>query len=161
MQVRNTHWHPLWVVALGAVLLLSACSGVKTYSSDLPTNLRVRTYIDTGSAMRSTVAEFDVHYVDRNCSLQHQGRVYLDQPLVEVGIPAGRLVYLDFIFASKAVLSSQISGTRHGILLTPRAGHDYDAKVTYDRGIYDVVLRGNGRIVPRKTLSDCRGGSVR
>ncbi len=161
MHVRNTHWHALGVVALGTVLFLSGCSGVKTYSSDLPKNLRIRTYVDTGSAMRSTVAEFDVHHVDRDCSLQHQGRVYLDQPSVEVGIPTDRLVYLDFIFASKTVLSSQISGTRHGILLTPRAGHDYNAKVTYDRGIYDVVLRENGRAVPRKTLSDCRGGSVR
>ncbi len=108
--------------------------------------------------MRSTVAEFDVHLVGTDCGLQHQGCVYLDRTVVEVGIPTGRLVYLDFIFASKAVLSSQISGTRHGILLRPRTGSDYEAKVTYDKGIYDVVLRENSRAVPRKTLSDCRPG---
>ncbi len=161
MHIRSFDQHPLLAAVLGAILLLSGCSGVKMYSSDLPANLRVRTYVDTGSAMRSTVAEFDVHHVDRDCSLQHQGRVYLDQPLIEVGIPTGRLVYLDFIFASKAVLSSQISGTRHGILLAPRAGHDYDAKVTYDKGIYDVVVRENGRVLPHKTLSDCRLRSAR
>lgn len=149
------------LTVVGTILLLSGCSGIRMYSSDLPTNLRIRTYVDSGSTMRSTTAEFDVHLVGKDCGLQHQGRVYLDQALVEVGIPSGRLVYLDFIFASKTVLSSQISGTRHGILLTPRAGRDYSAKVSYDKGIYNVVLRENGRVVPRRTLNDCRARSMR
>ncbi len=161
MRMQNKDRHPLLAAILTVILLLSGCSGIKMYSSDLPTNLRVRTYVDTGSAMRSTMAEFDVHLVGPDCGLQHQGRIYLDQNLVKVGIPTGRLVYLDFIFASKAVLSSQISGTRHGILLTPRSGYDYNAKVTYDKGIYDVVVRENGRVLPHKTLSDCRPGSAR
>lgn len=148
---------------LAAVALLAGCNGVKTYPDQAAKNLQVHAQIDTGSVMKSTVAEFDVHFVDANCESTYQGRVYLDRPSVITGIPTGRPVYLDFIFASNVRLSSNISAIRHGILFTPLAGHHYDARVSYDKGIYEVVLREirNGaptRIVPRKSLRECRPG---
>ncbi len=147
---------------IATVLLLSACSGVKNYPEQKTQNLRIHTQVDSVSATRSTVAEFDVHLVDSHCETEYQGRVYLDQPLVETGIPTERMVYLDFIFASKTMLSSTVSGIRHGVLFTPRSGYEYDVKVSYDKGIYDVVLREmrDGtitRVIPRRSLDECRG----
>lgn len=149
--------------ALAAAALIVGCSGVKTYPDQTSRNLQVRTQVDTGSIMKSTVVEFDVHLVDANCESSYLGRVYLDRPTIETGIPTNRQVYLDFIFASNMRLSSNISAIRHGILFTPRADHDYDAKVSYDKGLYEVVLREsrNGkttRLIPRKSLRECQPG---
>jgi hypothetical protein len=144
-----------------ALVLLAGCS-VKAYRSDLPVNLRVATKIDTGSAMKSTVAEFDVHLINSQCVTDHLGRVYLDDPVTRVGIPVDQPLYLDFIFASKTVLSSTISAIRHQTLFTARSGYEYSADVSYIKGIYNVVIRekrrgdAQGTTVPRRPLSSCK-----
>lgn len=152
-----------WAIFLIPVLL-AGCSGVKTYPNDLPANLRVTTAVDTGSAFKSTVAEFDIHLVDAKCETDYLGRVYLEKPVIDVGIPEDQTLYLDFIFASKTFLSSDISAIRHQTLLTSRPGYEYTAQVSYIKGIYNVVIRekrrgaGAGTTIPRKPLSSCKPG---
>lgn len=150
-----------WAIFL-MLVLLSGCSGVKTYRKNLPTNLRVTTALDSGSAFKSTVAEFDIHLVDAKCETDYQGRVYLDKPGIDVGIPEDQPLYLDFIFASKAFLSRDISAVRYETLLTPRSGYEYTAQVSYIKGVYNVVIRekrpgaATGTTIPRKPLSSCK-----
>lgn len=147
-----------------ALALLVGCSGVRTYSSALPENMRVHTRVESASAMMRTVAEFDIHRVNAHCQTEYLGRVYLDKPEVRVGIPVSQPLYFDFIFASKGVLSPNISGTRYGTVFTPRPGYEYVAQVRYLSGVYEVVIRearpgvAGGRVIERRPLSACGKG---
>jgi hypothetical protein len=153
--------------ALLVALLATGCSGVRTYPNELAPNFRVHTQVESMSAMKSTVAEFDIHRVDARCETEYLGRVYLDRPRIDVGIPVGGPVYLDFIFASKAFLSTQVQATRYTTVLTPRPGHEYDVQVRYLKGLYSVAIResarggGAGRLLERRDLADCRPRAAR
>jgi hypothetical protein len=151
---------------LGLVpIFLAGCSGVKTYAQSLPKNMHVTTRVDSGSAVKSAVAEFDIHRVNARCETDYLGRVYLDSPTTEVGIPVDELIYLDFIFASKAFMSTTTNAVRYTTIFTPRRGYEYYAKVDYDKGIYNVVIRERrpggfaGRIIEHTPLSDCKPGN--
>jgi hypothetical protein len=98
--------------------------------------MHVTTRVDSGSAVKRTVAEFDIHRVNARCETDYLGRVYLDGPATDVGIPVGGLIYLDFIFASKAFMSTTTSAIRYQTTFTPRHGYEYHAKVDYDRARY-------------------------
>lgn len=151
-----------WSIAALLALLVVGCSGVRTYSSHLPANLHIETRVDSGARFSRTVAELDVHRVDRNCDSTYLGRIDLDRPATAVGIPVNETLFLDFIFVSKGFLSTSVSGTRYTTLLTTRAGHDYQAQVNYEKGIYDVAIRevrrghSTGRVLARRPASSCR-----
>jgi hypothetical protein len=158
MHNRNARW-----IVLGLVpIFLASCSSVKTYSEKYPKNMHVTTRVDSGSAVKSTVAEFDIHRVNARCETDYLGRVYLDGPTTDVGIPVGELIYLDFIFASKAFMSTTTNAIRYQTTFTPRHGYEYHAKVDYDRGIYNVVIREKlsrgsaGRVIEQTPLSSCK-----
>jgi hypothetical protein len=158
--VRNRNAR--WIVSGLVPILLAGCSGIKSYSKSLPKNLHVTTRVVSGSAAKSTVAEFDVYRVNARCETGYLGRVYLDSPKTEVGIPVDELIYLDFIFASKALMSTTTKAIRYKTTLIPRRGYEYHAKVDYDKGIYNVVIwekRPGGftnRIIGQTPLSSCK-----
>ena len=83
---------------------------------------------------------------------------------MDAGIPEGQPLYLDFIFASKVFLSSDLSAVRYQTILTPRSGYEYTALVSYIKDIYNVVIREKrrggvaGTSVPRRPLSSCKPG---
>ena len=151
-----------WLAWGLVAILLASCSGVKTYSQRLPKNMHVTTRVASVSAVKNTVAEFDIHRVNARCETDYLGRVYLDRPATDVGIPVEEMLYLDFIFASKAFMSTTTSAIRYQTILTPRRGFEYDVKVDYDRGIYGVVIRERrpggsaGRTIEQTPLSSCR-----
>lgn len=154
---------PSLLTLLVILTLLTGCSNVKTYSSTLPKNMHITTKLDSGSVMMSTIAEFDIHRVNARCETDYHGRVYLDDGRsTEVGVPAGEQIWLDFIFASKQFLSSNTSAVRYDTLITPRAGYNYRTEVTYNSGIYNVVIRETSRdgrtmnTVKRRPLSSCK-----
>jgi hypothetical protein len=158
--MRVPKWRSAMLVLAAA--LIGACSGVKTYPEQAHNNVRIHTFVDSGSSFSSTVAEFDIHKMVSRCEIEYEGRVYLDQPVVETGIPVGQKTYLDFIFASKAMLSSNISATRYKTVFTPRAGYTYDIRVSYNKGIYSVVMRevargsSAGRTLERRDPPRCQ-----
>lgn len=163
--MMTTHAHnraARWMVWGLVPIFLAGCSGVKTYSQRLPKNMYVTTRVASGSAVKSTVAEFDIHRVNARCETGYLGRVYLDRPTIDVGIPVDELIYLDFIFASKAFMSTTTSAVRYQTIFTPRRGYQYDARVDYDRGIYNVVIRerrpgsSGGRVIEQLPLSSCQ-----
>jgi len=144
---------------LGTLLaagLLGGCSGAKTYPDTLPKNMHVRTET---SKVR---AELHIHRVDANCLTEYQGTVQLDKPSVEIGIPAGRQSLVAFTFSSSSFLSGSSSSVRYDTLLTPRAGHTYDVKVSYLDNIYNVAVReidprrSSSREIERRDLRACK-----
>lgn len=141
------------------LLLLAGCaSGVKPYADGGEGNLSIR----TSSSAR---ASLDVHSVDAQCRAQYLGSVDLDKPAVAVGVPAGRLSYLEFGFAGSGFFSRR-THTSRGTLLEPKPGARYEVDVTYRDDIYGVVLRekparGAARELPLLDLGSCRPRAAR
>jgi hypothetical protein len=139
---------------LGAVLLaaslLSGCSGLKSYPDTAPKNMLIRTETSSGSWFSNVRAAVHVHRVDGNCQTEYQGTVELGVPAVEVGLPVDRVSLLAFVFISSATLGGSSSSTRVEALLKPRAGHTYQASVSYVDSMYNVVLRETD---PRRSSS--------
>jgi hypothetical protein len=144
-----------------AASLLAACSAIKTYPNTLPRNLHIRTETSSGSVFSKVRAAVHIHQVDAICRTDYQGMLELDQPSLEVGIPAERLTLMAFVFTSTATLGGSSSSIRVEALLKPRAGYSYDAKVSYVDSIYDVVIReidprkSSSRQIERKTWKSC------
>lgn len=142
-----------------AFVLLFGCAGIKTYPNTPDKNLRVRTATDSGSLFSKVCVAVDIYRVDAECKTEYEGTVQLDARSVDVGIPAGRLSYLVFVFARSGFLSRSSSATTYDTLLMPRTGQTYDVSVRYRDDIYNVVIREAnswGRVIGPKNLQDCR-----
>jgi hypothetical protein len=70
-------------------------------------------------------------------------------------------LYLGFIFTSKVILSTSVGVTRYDTLLTPRTGYEHTIQASYDRDIYEVVIRETrrgsaaSRVIERRPLAAC------
>lgn len=141
------------LVALLGALAVAGCSGLKTYSNDAPKNVRVAT--QTAGAR----AVLHVHEVRGPCTTRYEGTVKLDQPAIELGVPAGRPSYLVVAFDTSSFLGGQ-RGTSVGTQLTPREGFRYELAVRYKDSMYEVAVRevdrkGASRELPRRGLDGC------
>ncbi len=147
-----------WALVLCGAGLLAGCGGTIRYAEVAEKNLHIRIETSSGSAFSSVKAALGVHAVDARCALKYEGTVELDRSQVEVGIPAGRLSYLVFEFASSGFLAARRGSIRHETLLRPRAGQGYDIRVSYRNDIYEVVIRERGspgREIGRAGLAAC------
>jgi hypothetical protein len=141
---------------LVAALLAAGCGGVPSYKTSLPKNLEVATRLEGAQAA------LDVHRVNAGCETEHLGRVNLGTAPAQIGIPEGRL-YLDFIFMTGGLFTGT-GTTRYGTLLTPRAGYEYRALASYEKGIYGVEIRElrkgskQGRVIDTAPLRNCKAG---
>jgi hypothetical protein len=148
----------VWLLGAG---LLAGCSGIKSYPDTSPRNLVVKTEARSGSFFSSTRVSVHIHEVDTSCRATYLGTVELSQPTVEIGIPPGRLSYLEFSFYNSSFLGSSSGTISWATLLRPRAGYTYDATARYTDGIYHVVIRESGarasagREIEQRGLSDC------
>ncbi|UCB53712.1 MAG: hypothetical protein JSW45_06975 [Thiotrichales bacterium] len=124
-----------------AVLLgpITACSGLKTYHSELDNNLQITSETDSGSVFSSVRAAVDIHTVNPDCSTEYAGTVQLDEQSKDIGIPAGRSSYLVFVFEKSGIFSAETS-TSYNTLIRPRHGYRYIAKVSYQENIYNVII---------------------
>ena len=149
----------------GAVLLaaslLSGCSGLKTYPDTAPKNLLIRTETSSGSWFSKVGAAVHVHRVDASCHTEYQGTVQLGEPSVELGLPVDRVSLVAFVFTSSATLGGSSRSIRVEHLLKPRAGHTYQASLSYKDSMYQVVLReidprrGSSREIERRSTKGC------
>jgi hypothetical protein len=143
------------LILLGAALA-AGCAGAVRYAGTGEQNLVIRTETSAGSAFSSVKAVLGVHAVDAQCKLTYEGYVDLDRPLVQVGIPPGRLSFLVFEFAS----SSFLGGTRGSIsqeaLLRPRAGARYDKDELYEVAIRETPRGGRPRDIELAGLDACK-----
>jgi hypothetical protein len=142
--------------AAALALLLAACAAGSRYA-DLPEkNLVIH------ARLSGARAGLGVHAVDAQCRLTYEGSVDLDAPVTRVGIPAGRASYLVFEVATSSFWRGQRGSVRQETLLRPRAGAVYDVRVTYQDGLYEVVIRetpargGRARDVALAGLDACR-----
>jgi hypothetical protein len=151
----------VWLPLL-PVLLLAACSGVKTYPDVANKNVHLRTKVVDGSVMSSMHAGLNIYTVDAKCEATYVGTVELDEPAVDIGIPPGQLTYLMFVFSSKGMLGGVNSSTTYETLLRPRAGYEYRVDVRYVDDIYNVDLfetlprSKQGHELPPRRLDSCR-----
>ena len=141
------------LVALLGALAVAGCSGLKIYSSDAPKNVRI------ASRLEGARAVLHVHEVTGPCATRYEGTVKLDQPSVELGVPAGRSSFLVVGFDTSSILGGQ-RGTTVGTVVTPRDGYRYELGVRYKDNLYDVGLReidrkGTSRDLPRGGVGGC------
>jgi hypothetical protein len=126
-----------------ALLLITAsgCSGPHPYSNNLDKNLTVRTKTASGSVLTSVKARVDIYAVDVACQFSYRGSVALQQPEVEIGLPAGGANYLNFVFSSSSFLAGAQGITGFDRYFTTRPGYEYIAEASYVDGIYNVILK--------------------
>lgn len=150
-----------WLLGVG---LLAGCSGIKTYPDTSPKNLVVRTEASSGSLLGRSRVSVHIHEVDANCRTEYRGTVQLNEPTVEIGVPAGRPSLLVFNFYNSSFLGGTTGNINYETLLRPRQGFTYDATARYRDGIYYVSIResgargGQGREVAQRGLKNCGRG---
>jgi hypothetical protein len=143
------------------VALLSACSGITAYHSDLEKNLRIEAKTGSGSIFHKLDIGVHVYNVDAKCQLAYQGTIRLDDSPADVGVPVNMQIYLEFYFAESAMFSDPSSVIKYGIYLRPLPAQEYDAEVSYVDDLYNVRLwekqRGStsNRAVERWPQDDC------
>lgn len=143
------------LLPLVAAALLAGC-GVARYHSTLPPNLALSTQV-TSKDLNVEVA-LDIHRMKPDCSSKFLGRVFVDNGQQGVALPVGEPLYIEFLFVSGGGFSS-IGDVRQGAFLTAKPNVQYRARVSYERGIYDVELREGGkggREIPSAPMSACR-----
>jgi hypothetical protein len=128
-----------YIVLLLTVCFITACSGLKTYHSDMENNLQIKTQTDSGSIFSSMQAAVDIHKVNPDCSTEYAGTIQLDDSSKVIGIPAGRSSYLVFVFEKSGFFSAETS-TTYNTLIRPRNGYQYIAEVSYQENIYNVII---------------------
>jgi hypothetical protein len=128
-----------YILLLFTVCFITACSGLKTYHSDLENNLQINTQTDSGSIFSSMQAAVDIHKVNPDCSTEYAGTIHLDDSSKVIGIPAGRSSYLVFVFEKSGFFSAETS-TTYNTLIRPRNGYQYIAEVSYQENIYNVII---------------------
>jgi len=128
-----------YILLLFTVCFITACSGLKTYHSDLENNLQINTQTDSGSIFSSMQAAVDIHKVNPDCSTEYAGTIQLDDSSKVIGIPAGRSSYLVFVFEKSGFFSAETS-TSYNTLIRPRNGYQYIAEVSYQENIYNVII---------------------
>ncbi|HET7764323.1 MAG TPA: hypothetical protein VFK92_04465 [Burkholderiales bacterium] len=142
------------IAGASAALVLAACSGLKSYPSDFPANLVVRSELDKARG------SLHVHQVDASCRTDYRGTVALDQPSVAVGIPPDRLAYIVATFDTSSFFGGS-SATSVGTLLRPRTGYRYELRLKYRDNIYDFAMSEAGpgkasRPIARRDLDTCK-----
>lgn len=143
------------------ISFISACSGLKTYDSDLAYNLQISTDTDSGSMLTGIRTAVDIHKVNPDCTTEYAGTVKLDEETSEIGIPPGRSTYLVFVFEKSGLFSASTS-TSYDTLIRPRTGYQYTAKVSYHDNIYNVLLneiepgKKQGRKISTRNMKTCR-----
>ncbi len=128
-----------YTVLLFMIWFITACSGLKTYNSDLENNLLIKTRTDSGSVFSSMQAAVDIHKVNPDCSTEYAGTIQLDDSPKDIGIPSGRSSYLVFVFEKSGFFTAETS-TTYNTLIRPRSGYQYIAEVSYQENIYNVII---------------------
>lgn len=145
-------------LATALVVLLVACSGLKTYPNDLTKNLRVHTRTSAGSVFQKLNASLHIYDVDGQCQAIYVGTVALDRAVIEVGVPVQKQVYLEFAFEKSARFYSSSSIIDVGTLLRARPAHQYVIDVSYIDDMYKMSVRdksvANG-MLERRSLETC------
>ena len=147
-----------WSLILCA--LLTGCSNLKTYRSSGEKNMLVRVKNEGGGFFSSTRPDVNIFSVDAACETQYLGTVELDAPRIEIGLPVGQTVLIEFVF-SKSTLGGSQAMTAVELMTTPRKGARYEFDVSYLRNGYAATGvefdpgQAKGREMEYRRLRDC------
>jgi hypothetical protein len=98
--------------------------------------------------------------VDAACETRYLGTVDLDAPRIEIGLPVGQTVLIEFVF-SKSTLGGNQAATAVELMATPRKGTRYEFDVSYLRNGYSATGmefepgQTKGREMEYRRLRDC------
>jgi hypothetical protein len=148
------------LLSLACSALLAGCSSLKTYQGSGEKNMLVRVKNEGGGFFSSTRPDVHIFSVDAACQAQYLGTVELDQPKVEIGLPLGQTVLIEFVF-SKSTFGGRAAATAVEVMATPRKGTRYEFDVAYLRNGYTATGvefqpgQGKGREMEYRRLRDC------
>lgn len=129
--------------ALLFALILSGCSGLKTYPNTLEKNASIHVRTDGGTLLSRIGIALDLYTVDPGCGTQYLGTLELDDSTIELGLPLDQQVRLAYVFSRDALVGT--SGTTViEMMVTPRRGERYDFDVEYLKQGYTAT----GRVFP-------------
>jgi len=134
------------------LVLLTACSGLKTYHETATKNLNITTKKDSSSVFSSIDTMLHIYSLNNNCEVSYAGTVKLTDPVMKVGIPDNKTSYLEFEFASSGMFSSHSSSISAETILKPKPGFSYGIEVSYIDDIYNVIIheKGSNKSRPRE-----------
>lgn len=150
----------LLIGMLLAAVLAAGCSSTKTYRNSGEKNMLVRVKNEGGGFFSSTRPNLHVFSVNAACQTEYLGTVELDAPSVEVGLPVGQTVLIEFVFA-KSTLGGTNAATAVEMMATPRKGTRYEFDVAYLRNGYSATGveftpgQAKGRDMEYRRLRDC------
>ena len=134
-----------------ALLAAAGCGSSPPYTGPADKNLQVLT------SAQGVGVVMGVHRLDDKCFAHYEGVVTLDRPVIDVGLPPGRLSLLVFEFYGSSIFTGSRSLKREA-KITPRAGYRYDAIVIYKDSLYSVdLLEIDPRTGSKRELDTRRG----
>jgi hypothetical protein len=129
--------------ALLFALVLSGCSGLRTYPNTLEKNASIHVRTDGGTLLSRIEIALDLYTVDPGCGTQYLGTLELDDSTIELGLPLDQRVRLAYVFSRDALVGT--SGTTViEMMVTPRRGELYEFDVEYLKQGYTAT----GRVFP-------------
>ena len=146
------------MIAGACAALLAGCSGLKTYPNAHEKNALVRVKNEGGGFFSRTRPDVHLFSVDAACRAQYLGTVELDEPVVEIGLPLGQTVLLEFAF-SKSTFGGAHSVTGIEMMARPRRGVRYEFDVAYLKNGYTAtgveLQQGRRSEIEHRRLRDC------
>ena len=147
-------------VALLFALILSGCSGFKTYFNAFDKNVIIHVRTDGGTLLSRIGIALDLYTVDPGCGTQYLGTLELDDSTIELGLPLHQQVRLAYVFSRDALVGT--SGTTViELMVTPRRGERYEFDVDYLKQGYTATGRvfpagqASGKDIEHSRLRDC------
>lgn len=140
-----------------AAMILSACSGIKTYPEMPNKNVHIQTKL-TGRVS----ADMSIHSVDVKCETKYLGTVDLDEATKIIGITPNQLTYLYVVFERSGFLGASAGSTSYSTLFRPRSGNEYRIDLRYKDDIYNVDLfetlpgKKTGKELEQRSFDECK-----
>jgi len=124
--------------ALLFALILSGCSGLKTYPNALDKNATIHVRTDGGTLLSRTGIALDLYTVDPGCGTQYLGTLELDDSTIELGLPLHQQVRLAYVFSRDALVGT--SGTTVIELHTLNASAFHDTRTFSTRVLQKQLI---------------------
>jgi len=155
----------LSLAGLCGLLVLTGCSGLKTYPNDRPANVHLKTETDSGSMLTGIDTQVHIYRVSSKCTTDYLGTVEMDENTADVGLPVGELLYVNFVFVRSGFLSSSTSSTGIDTLIKPKRGAKYIVDLQYLDDMYDMQIwekastKSGKRKLPIVPFDACKPGA--
>jgi hypothetical protein len=145
---------------LALALILTGCSGLKTYPNALERNAVIRVRTDPGTLLTKRTVDLDLYAVDGACRATYLGTLDLHDAAIELGLPLDSRVLLAYVFSRSAIVGTSGTTTIE-MLLQPRRGHRYEFEVSYLKAGYTATGlefapgQARGNFIDHARLREC------